>query len=51
MTTHKDAQIVRRLRAYENETGPESARGLRDDAAWRFYHCGLCAIYSAACSC
>ncbi len=25
--------IVRRLRDYENETGPVSLRGLRDDAA------------------
>ena len=29
----KEAHIVRRLRAYENETGPVTLRGLRDDAA------------------
>ena len=29
----KEAQIVRRLRAYENETGPVTLRGLRNDAA------------------
>jgi hypothetical protein len=29
----KETQIVRRLRAYGKETGPESIRGLRDDAA------------------
>jgi hypothetical protein len=30
----KENQIVRRLRSYENETGPITLRGLRDDAAW-----------------
>jgi hypothetical protein len=29
----REARIVRRLRVYENERGPESVRGLRDDAA------------------
>jgi hypothetical protein len=29
----RETEIVRRLRAYENETGPVTLRGLRDDAA------------------
>ena len=41
---------MRRLRAYENETGPVTLRGLRDDAAREIVSWRLMAIVAAVVS-